>query len=125
MDQGWWQAEKAEPCKKNRTLYVYAMRKPIAPHLSVNQCRAARAMLGWTMRELSAKSGVSLGTICNFESGRFVMLNANRRQLEATFRAAGLELLWEPKKRLIGVIGKAEVNKRELLPELPADDAEG
>ena len=32
-------------------------------------CRAARALLGWSMRDLASRSGVSLGAVNRLEGG--------------------------------------------------------
>ena len=37
--------------------------------LTAAQCRKARAALGWSMRDLHAKSAVSIGTISRLEHG--------------------------------------------------------
>jgi hypothetical protein len=76
------------------------------------QCRAARAWLGWTQEELSRRSSVGLSTIKDFEktprephnrgleeaessswipSRHHRTLLSIRRQLQHTFEQAGLE----------------------------------
>lgn len=39
-------------------------------NISPRQCRAARAWLGWTQRELAKYAGVDMQTVMNFEIGR-------------------------------------------------------
>lgn len=55
--------------------------------LSPRQCRAARGLLGITQAVLARKSGVSLGTVISFESGKRDPIPANlaaiRRALES------------------------------------------
>jgi transcriptional regulator with XRE-family HTH domain len=38
--------------------------------ISADQCRAARALLGWTREDLAKAAGVSAGTIKNVELGK-------------------------------------------------------
>jgi len=38
--------------------------------LSPGQCRAARALIGWTRADLSEKANVSQATLADFESGK-------------------------------------------------------
>jgi ribosome-binding protein aMBF1 (putative translation factor) len=57
------------------------------------QCRAARAWLGWTQEELARRSAVGLSTIKDFEMAKRQPLAAIRMQLQRTFEAAGVEFL--------------------------------
>lgn len=57
------------------------------------QCRAARAWLGWTQEELARRSVVGLSTIKDFEMAKRQPLTAIRMQLQRTFEAAGVEFL--------------------------------
>ena len=57
------------------------------------QCRAARAWLGWTQEELARKSAVGLSTIKDFEMAKRQPLAAIRMQLQRTFEEAGVEFL--------------------------------
>ena len=61
-------------------------------NLTPEACRAARALLGLTVRDLEARSGIPFGTISKFENGR-PMRDANRAKLAAVFEAAGVEIL--------------------------------
>lgn len=40
------------------------------PILSASQCRAARALVGWSQDELANASGVAKATIAYFETGK-------------------------------------------------------
>jgi transcriptional regulator with XRE-family HTH domain len=57
------------------------------------QLRAARAALGWSMEELSARSEVSARTIARCETGEDVPLVSVRtlRRLVHAFEGAGVE----------------------------------
>jgi transcriptional regulator with XRE-family HTH domain len=61
----------------------------IAPPL----CRGARALLGWTIEELAAASGVGVSTIISFEAGQRVPIRSNRAALERTLTEAGVLFL--------------------------------
>lgn len=54
------------------------------------QCRAARAMLDWTARELAARAGIALSTICSFERGCAKPRNGNLRHIAAALTASGI-----------------------------------
>lgn len=55
-------------------------------------CRAARALLGWSMRDLRAKSGVALATVQKIEAGGD-FYSSTGDKLIATFAAHGVEIL--------------------------------
>ena len=59
------------------------------------ETEAARALLGWSPRDLSKKSGVSLPTIAGLEQdeGELGGRDATRRKLFAAFKRAGLMFL--------------------------------
>ena len=54
------------------------------------QCRAARALLGWSQRELARTSGVSRRTIIYFEADLRPLVPRIRRCLADTLDAAGI-----------------------------------
>jgi transcriptional regulator with XRE-family HTH domain len=61
--------------------------------MTPGQCRAARALLGWSQRELEERSRVSKKTIADFERG---VTSPQARTLDDLFEAfdeAGIELL--------------------------------
>lgn len=55
------------------------------------QCKAARAVLQWTVFEASKRSGIVLHTLRRFEEGQHLNPEPLAR-LRACFEAAGLEL---------------------------------
>ncbi|WP_294328313.1 helix-turn-helix transcriptional regulator [uncultured Sphingomonas sp.] len=60
--------------------------------LSVGQCRAARALLGWTIADLAEAAGVGVMTVNRFENGKPV--NATSAEaLERTLLAGGVSLI--------------------------------
>ena len=61
-------------------------------NLTPEACRAARAILGLTVRDLEARSRIAFATISKFENGR-PMREANKAKLGEVFEAAGVEIL--------------------------------
>lgn len=61
--------------------------------MSPEQCKAARALLGWSQEALAELSGVSVSTIRNFERGRSALMPANQRSVEEAFSKANIEFL--------------------------------
>jgi len=59
-----------------------------------SQVRAARALLGWPRVKLAKESGVPLGTLADFESGRSAY-SKSIGKLVRTFDKAGVELLYD------------------------------
>ena len=57
------------------------------------QCRAARALIQWTMPDLAGASGVSVSTINSFELERRQPIPANLAALMAALEAAGVEFI--------------------------------
>lgn len=60
--------------------------------LTPEACRAARALLRLTVRDLGERTGIAFETISAFENGR-PMRDANRAKLLAAFDAAGVDIL--------------------------------
>ena len=68
--------------------------------LNSSQIRAARALLGWSGKELSMKSGVGVTTIRRYELEESIP-SANLRvlaKLKTTLEAAGIEFTGDPLK---------------------------
>ncbi len=63
--------------------------------LTPNQIRAARALLGWSARELSVRAGVHVATVQRMERGQgHVRGNVESlRKVERALEAAGIEFL--------------------------------
>lgn len=57
------------------------------------QCRAARALLAVRQDEVSAWSGVSKGTIANFETGNRTPFGPNLAALRRAFEEHGVEFI--------------------------------
>lgn len=62
--------------------------------LTPAQCRAARALLGWTQATLADRAGIARRTVAHFEVGRRALLVRTRREIAETFQRAGVEFFW-------------------------------
>lgn len=60
--------------------------------LTAQACRAGRALLNWSMRDLRQASGVALATIQKIEAGGDFYASTGDK-LIATFAAHGVEIL--------------------------------
>ncbi|MFC3205169.1 helix-turn-helix domain-containing protein [Aquamicrobium soli] len=58
------------------------------------QIKMARAALGWGVRELAEKSGVTANTVSRIENGADAKLST-MNALQAAFEAAGIEFIPE------------------------------
>ncbi|WP_238271990.1 helix-turn-helix domain-containing protein [Methylobacterium cerastii] len=63
--------------------------------LSSAQCRAARAMLGWSREDLAEKSGVSRPTLADFETDKRKPYDRTLADIQRTLETAGLEFIPE------------------------------
>jgi transcriptional regulator with XRE-family HTH domain len=61
--------------------------------ISPSQCRAARALVGWSQDQLAAASKVAKTTIANFEAGKRTPYDRTLVDLQAALEAAGVELI--------------------------------
>ena len=58
--------------------------------ISPEQCRAARAMLGWSQDQLASDSKVAKGTIANFELGKRIPFDRTLLDLQTSLENAGV-----------------------------------
>jgi transcriptional regulator with XRE-family HTH domain len=63
--------------------------------ISVEQCRAARAMLGWSQGDLADAAKVSRTTIVDFERGLRTPHRNNLEAIQRAFQNAGIEFIPE------------------------------
>ena len=63
--------------------------------ITPEQCRAARALLGWSQQELADKAGVGIVTIHQLEAGTSQPRRATRDVLLRALEAAGVEFIDE------------------------------
>lgn len=71
---------------------------PYNPRLALSpaQCRAARALLDWTLDDAAEKAKVGRNTIFVFERGRSLPQAATIAALRACFEAQGIAFFTEP-----------------------------
>jgi transcriptional regulator with XRE-family HTH domain len=63
--------------------------------VSVEQCRGARAMLGWSQAELAEAASVSKTTIVDFERGTRIPHRNNLAAIRRALETAGIEFIPE------------------------------
>nr|WP_277996386.1 helix-turn-helix domain-containing protein [Ensifer sp. Root142] len=73
--------------KSTKSIRKFALSNII---LSIEQCRGARAMLGWSQAELAKAASVSRQTIADFERGVHVPISNNLTSIIAAFEKAGI-----------------------------------
>lgn len=74
-----------------------------ADTLTPLQCRMARAGLHWSIERLAHESGVSKGTIANFEQGHSKLIQSTRAALRQSLENAGMGFLPATAERGVGV----------------------
>lgn len=62
--------------------------------MSPAQCRAARAVLGWTQSDLAQRAGLAKKTIADFELDLRSLQFRTRRDIRNAFEEAGIEFTW-------------------------------
>ena len=63
--------------------------------LTPQACRAARALLNWSMRDLAAHSGLSLGAVNRLESGEAKPRKSTAAKVTSTFLGHGVQIVDE------------------------------
>lgn len=63
--------------------------------LKPSQCRAARALLGWSQDDLETKSGVSKKSIADFEREAQIPYDRTLRDLQSALEAGGVQIIAE------------------------------
>lgn len=63
--------------------------------LSPEQCRAARAWLGWSQDDLAKRASVGLSTLKDFENGKRSPMRNNLDAMRRVLEAAGIGLLFD------------------------------
>lgn len=77
--------------------------------ITPQQCRAARAWLGWSQTELAGCAHVALTTVKDFEKGKGTPIAATTNAIRRTVEEAGIQLLF---RENCGVEGIAEKKRR-------------
>ncbi len=63
--------------------------------LSPEQCRAARAWLGWSQEDLAKRANVGLSTLKDFEGGKRSPMRNNLQAMRRVLEGAGIGLLFD------------------------------
>jgi ribosome-binding protein aMBF1 (putative translation factor) len=71
--------------------------------MSPEQCRAARAWLGWSQQELAKKASVGLSTVKDFENHSRKPIANNLAAMRTALEGAGIELLFDPEEKPKGL----------------------
>lgn len=67
----------------------------LGPELTAGACRAARALVKWTVRDLAERAGVCVATITAVENGHAFQL-ATELKIKAAFAGVGVTLVEGP-----------------------------
>ena len=71
--------------------------------ISPEQCRAARAWLGWPQPELAKRAGVGLSTVRDFETGTRTPIANNRHAIQRAFEDAGVRAVFADDGKPTGI----------------------
>lgn len=63
------------------------------PPLDPAQCRAARAMVGWSREALAIRSGVAVSTLADFEAGKRSPYARTLWDVRRALESAGVEFI--------------------------------
>lgn len=61
--------------------------------ITPRQCKAARALLGWTQAKLAQKAGLTVDTVSRFEHGKSDTRGQAMIAMETAIRHAGIKLI--------------------------------
>ena len=70
--------------------------------ISPEQCRAARAWLGWPQPELAKRAKVGLSTVRDFETGTRTPILNNRQAIQGALEVAGVQFMFDG-ARAVGI----------------------
>ena len=57
------------------------------------QCKAGRALVGWSQTDLADAADVGLSTVRDFETGKRTPINNNLSAIKSALEAAGVEFI--------------------------------
>lgn len=67
------------------------------------QCRAARAWLGWNQEELANRTSVSVSSIRDFENGKRTPFANNMSAIARALSDAGIEMISDDEGKAAGI----------------------
>lgn len=76
-------------------------RKYTRTQYSAALCRAARGLLNWTQQDLSARTGISISSLADFERGARWPQLRTLQAIETAFAQAGVEFTLEAERLLV------------------------
>jgi len=79
--------------------------------VSPQQCRAARAWLGWSQDGLAKRARIGLSTLKDFEGGKRAPMRNNLEALRSALESAGIGLLFDEAGRPCGITAAATEGK--------------
>lgn len=71
--------------------------------MSPEQCRAARAWLGWSQQDLAKRASVGLSTVKDFENGSRKPIANNLNALRGALEVGGLRFENDPAGSPVGI----------------------
>ncbi len=71
--------------------------------LAPAQCRAGRALIGWTVDALATETGLPRGRLAGFEDGKVVLPREHLDLMRHTFEMAGIEFIGDAAGEGLGV----------------------
>ncbi|OMJ31748.1 hypothetical protein BSZ14_12100 [Sphingomonas sp. Sph1(2015)] len=72
--------------------------------MTVEQCRAARSLLGWSAQELADHAGIGVATVRRYEGGSPIA-DISLHAMSGAFTGAGVALIDTDQKSTTGGVG--------------------
>jgi transcriptional regulator with XRE-family HTH domain len=69
--------------------------------ISAAQCRAARALIGWSQDQLASSSGVSKATIANFETSLRLPQGRTLQEIKTALERVGIEFIGQEGVKMV------------------------
>ena len=89
--------------KRKRITFIMQFCYSLWVLITPEQCRAARALLGWVQPNLAKRSKVSTRTIASFELAERIPSEVKLSKLQTALERAGIEFLPERAGKGVGV----------------------
>jgi predicted transcriptional regulator len=89
--------------------------------ISPEQCRAARAWLGWPQPELARRAQVGLSTVRDFETGTRTPIQNNRQAIQGALEAAGIQFVFDG-DQAVGITSLPSISQspgQQTVPPVP------